>query len=315
MRGIRFKLLIPITLAFSVLVTGMHFYWLPEMIKQVRENVIERENYVLRAISPGLVRSLLVNDLGAIHATLNYQLNINKGVWEHITFEDINGKRLFPLTNPKDKKGKYVLQIMQNVSWDNIPLGIMHLSVNWEKEYQQQLKYVHEIEFLILIVFLIYVIVTALWQNSLIILPIARLEKAATQLSNGEYNTVLPEEHKDEIGRLTRAFSSMSSDLQHSRNQHQEILMQVKESEIKHRNIVENIVNGLITVSASGKIQSINSAAEKIFGYNESELKNKDLSILLPELECVGNKENFEEIILATGKEIEGRNKNLKFFR
>lgn len=183
MRGIRFKLLIPITLAFSVLVTGMHFYWLPEMIKQVRENVIERENYVLRAISPGLVRSLLVNDLGAIHATLNYQLNINKGVWEHITFEDINGKRLFPLTNPKDKKGKYVLQIMQNVSWDNIPLGIMHLSVNWEKEYQQQLKYVHEIEFLILIVFLIYVIVTALWQNSLIILPIARLEKAATQLS------------------------------------------------------------------------------------------------------------------------------------
>ena len=45
------------------------------------------------------------------------------------------------------------------------------------------------------------------------------------------------------------------------------------------RAIVETIVDGVITISDKGIIETVNPATEKIFGYSASELEGKNVSI------------------------------------
>ncbi len=55
------------------------------------------------------------------------------------------------------------------------------------------------------------------------------------------------------------------------------------ESEARHRAIVENAVDGIITINDRGIVQSLNPAAEHIFGYPAAEVIGHNVNILQPE--------------------------------
>tara|TARA_R110000744_G_scaffold50709_9_gene109503 strand:+ start:8296 stop:11301 length:3006 start_codon:yes stop_codon:yes gene_type:complete len=54
------------------------------------------------------------------------------------------------------------------------------------------------------------------------------------------------------------------------------------ESEEQHRAVVENAVDGLLTIDEFGVIEKYNRAAERIFGYSADEIIGKNLKILMP---------------------------------
>lgn len=56
----------------------------------------------------------------------------------------------------------------------------------------------------------------------------------------------------------------------------------VMESKLRHRTVVEHIRDGLIVVADGGRIQSVNPAASRIFGYEVDELVGTQLSRILP---------------------------------
>jgi PAS domain S-box-containing protein len=56
----------------------------------------------------------------------------------------------------------------------------------------------------------------------------------------------------------------------------------LRRSESLNRSIVENMIGGLVTIDGSGTIQSVNPAAERIFGYSRQELVGQKLSLLMP---------------------------------
>ncbi|HEY4283457.1 MAG TPA: CHASE3 domain-containing protein, partial [Chthoniobacterales bacterium] len=59
--------------------------------------------------------------------------------------------------------------------------------------------------------------------------------------------------------------------------------------EARIRSIIDNILDGMITVDETGMIHSINPAAEEMFGYKAADLKGYKFSKLVPKLELGGN--------------------------
>jgi two-component system, chemotaxis family, CheB/CheR fusion protein len=57
----------------------------------------------------------------------------------------------------------------------------------------------------------------------------------------------------------------------------------LKESNVTLQAVLDNVVDGIIVADEKGTIESINAAAEKIFGYSEEETIGQNLSLLQPE--------------------------------
>ena len=93
----------------------------------------------------------------------------------------------------------------------------------------------------------------------------------------------------------------------------------IQDSQRRIHGILENLVEGVATVDKEGILQSFNSAAEKIFGYRESEIIGQNISFLVPK-SCQNNDDDYTKImkVFRTGKaysqtlrpEISGRRKN-----
>lgn len=57
----------------------------------------------------------------------------------------------------------------------------------------------------------------------------------------------------------------------------------LRDSEARGRAIVETAVDGIITISSEGIIESVNSAAERTFGYQASQMVGQNVKMLMPE--------------------------------
>lgn len=57
----------------------------------------------------------------------------------------------------------------------------------------------------------------------------------------------------------------------------------LRESEIRHRTVLNSIAEGIITINAKGIMTSVNPAVTEMFGYDESELCGHPINILMPD--------------------------------
>jgi len=137
-----------------------------------------------------------------------------------------------------------------------------------------------------------------------------------------------PVNGNDEIGTLARAFSEMVAHVQKAqaalRNANLELERRVaertqalQESEAHQRAIVDNIVDGLITIDEKGTVQSVNPAVETIFGYEPAEIIGNNINILMPEPYhsehdgyLSGYLQTGEKKVIGIGREVEGARKD-----
>lgn len=61
------------------------------------------------------------------------------------------------------------------------------------------------------------------------------------------------------------------------------IVTALRDSEAQIRAIVENVVDGIVTIDEKGIIELFNPTAEKIFGYSSKEVIGKNISMLMPQ--------------------------------
>ena len=101
-------------------------------------------------------------------------------------------------------------------------------------------------------------------------IPINKLKDAAQQIGQGHFETRVQIKSQDEIGVLAEQFNLMTGNLEKTT---------VTKNYIE--NILASMADSLIVVDINDKIVKANSAACKIFGYEEYDLFQKELSSLL----------------------------------
>lgn len=125
-----------------------------------------------------------------------------------------------------------------------------------------------------------------------IVKPLLRLSVAADQLALGDFSAVLPADTWDELGDLVRAFSSMREsrksveiELNFLNASLESIvaarIAELRDSEAYVHAVLDNVNEGIIVIAEAGLIVSINTAAERIFGYSSEEIVNKDFNLLI----------------------------------
>lgn len=93
------------------------------------------------------------------------------------------------------------------------------------------------------------------------------------------------------------------------------------DNESRLRAIIENAIDGIITIDTSGIIESLNPAAAKIFGYSPDEIIGKNVKVLMPEPDRSNHDkyiDNYhrtgERKIIGIGREVKGKKKDGSIF-
>jgi len=93
--------------------------------------------------------------------------------------------------------------------------------------------------------------------------------------------------------------------------------MPLKDSEERLRAILETAVSGIITVDERGVIESVNPAAQKLFGYTGQEMVGQNIGVLMPEPFASEHDHYIKKYrdtgkprIIGVGREVTGRRKD-----
>jgi PAS domain S-box-containing protein len=135
-------------------------------------------------------------------------------------------------------------------------------------------------------------------------------------LENGRLYSRLAEAHAGEI-RESRRVQEKSARLMTLNAELDASLSALRDSSVRLQNILDTVVDGIITVDERGTIESVNPAVEHIFGYAAAELVGTNVRMLLPEPDREQHDGNFASFRttgdashIGAGRELTGRRKD-----
>jgi PAS domain S-box-containing protein len=107
------------------------------------------------------------------------------------------------------------------------------------------------------------------------------------------------------LEREKRATEELNLELKHEIGRRARTEAGLRESEARLRALVDNVPDGIITINEEGHLESLNAAAERIFGYAASEMMGFHFKMLLPASE----RDDYDDFIrermtMRTGRAI-----------
>lgn len=116
---------------------------------------------------------------------------------------------------------------------------------------------------------------------------LTRLRQEAGELSSAKIQEVsFTSDNRDEVDDLAVSFSILVDELQQAYRQlEDESQREIQQRELRFQSIINNSAEGIITLSREGLIETFNPSAEAIFGYAETEVIRKNISMLMPQEE------------------------------
>jgi PAS domain S-box-containing protein len=92
---------------------------------------------------------------------------------------------------------------------------------------------------------------------------------------------------------------------------------QLREVEERMRSVVDHVLDGIVTIDERGHIESINPAAQQLFGYSRDEVVGKNVKVLMPEpyhsatdQAVMQHLRTARPHLIGSGREVMGRRKD-----
>ena len=115
-----------------------------------------------------------------------------------------------------------------------------------------------------------------------LILRMSALRDCMTKISSGESVDIFKLKYFDEIDEMAKAVGVFKDNMQENVQLNKALEKNVSDLN-KARDVVENIVDGIITIDEKGIITGFSQAATEIFGYQENEVVGGNISMLMPQ--------------------------------
>jgi PAS domain S-box-containing protein len=147
--------------------------------------------------------------------------------------------------------------------------GTVHLGISKASIKKDVDEILTKFAWIVAIIFTAGIVFAALL-SAAITRPVNELAKAAQAVERGDLTVRVKDGARDEIGILGRAFNSMIE----ARTQADE---ELRNSEKKLRDITSSLGMGLLVVNTSGRLEFMNPEAERLLGWTEAELTDRQL--------------------------------------
>jgi len=128
---------------------------------------------------------------------------------------------------------------------------------------------------------------------------------------------------RDAQGLLTH-FIGVTRDITERKHTEQQLLSSkesLRESDLHNQTILDNIVDGVITINAQGRMESFNKAASTIFGYAPEEVLGRNVAMLMPQTHGShhdGYLQHFQRTgearVIGKPRELEGQHRDGSVF-
>lgn len=243
-----------------------------------------------------------------------------------------DNKDLESILQPKDIGGEYVINFAKIHFDPNKPERFIAVGMTelYSDIVAKQTGVLNNVVTIALLLTLLAIFLAVLFSFRLS-RPIKQITQAINDYANKHESTVvMPVNQNDEIGMLARSYESMMGQVKDAQvnlsNLNKTLESKITErtleldiSEKRQRSIVENMVDGLITLDDEGVIQSFNSAAIKIFGYQMKDVIGHNFNILMAKpyhFQDYMDDTHLvnEEKIIRTDREVEGLSKSGSMF-
>ncbi len=124
--------------------------------------------------------------------------------------------------------------------------------------------------------------------------PIALLAKGTDRIAQGELDVFLEDKGKDELGQLVASFNSMTKHVRETNEDISKANKELEQRSIFIETVLENIATGVVVLSRSGQVLTINKAACSIFDMPEEKFTQQSPT----EYFTPKNQKIFEEMLI-----------------
>ncbi|MFV2057575.1 MAG: ATP-binding protein [Thiohalomonadales bacterium] len=176
-----------------------------------------------------------------------------------------------------------ILHVFSPIKYVGTNFGSVYLRINPEYLSEKRKEYYWLFGIgLPLILILSYTL--ALWLQTYFTRPIIAITRQMETISvDQDYTVDLKTQESHEIFSLYQSFSRLLKTIHSEKCKLQESRDQLASNEAKFRGVLENAANGILLINGAGKIELVNSALLHMLGYEESELINQPLELLVPD--------------------------------
>lgn len=206
--NLRFKMLLPFVLLFSIILTGSSLYIIPKYEKQLKQEAISQESTYLKLLSITLQPALLLNDVDAL-AFLSEQIISEHSNWYSLHIRTSDATLNLPLARRSNSDNLPLNTITSEIKLTNGQQVSLVLGLDVSPQVNKQLDHIRHFRRAVLGVLLFSTLTISLFLDTLILKPLIKLVSFARQISKGDYKKKPIKVGNDEVGQLGASLEVM----------------------------------------------------------------------------------------------------------